>query len=68
MRKKRLAPVLITLAAIPATIVGASGTAWADGGHTWEDSATHRCLDSNAQGEVYTLPCNGGDYQLWDEH
>jgi hypothetical protein len=67
MHKKRIAGVLTTLAAIPATIFGASGTAWADGGHTWEDAATHRCLDSNAQGQVYTLPCNGGNYQIWDE-
>jgi hypothetical protein len=45
-----------------------SGTAWADGGHTREDAATHRYLDSNADGDVYTLPRNSGDYQLRDEH
>jgi transposase len=26
---------------------------------------THRCLDSNAQTEVYTLGCNNGDFQDW---
>jgi len=31
----------------------------------WVNQATTRCLDSNGNGDAYTLNCNGGDYQEW---
>jgi Ricin-type beta-trefoil lectin domain-like len=31
----------------------------------FRDVATGRCLDSNTEGEVYTLGCNGGSFQKW---
>ncbi|MCM3922025.1 RICIN domain-containing protein [Frankia sp. AiPs1] len=32
---------------------------------TWVNTATLKCLDSNAGGDVYALGCNGGPYQSW---
>src|SRR5262245_39621290 len=58
---------LLALLVIPVAVVGLSSNAWAINGGpwTWVDAATHRCLDNNAQNSVYTLPCNGGNYQNW---
>jgi hypothetical protein len=35
---------------------------------TIRDGQTGLCLDSNFSGDVYTDPCNGGNYQLWYEY
>jgi Ricin-type beta-trefoil lectin domain-like len=69
MRRKifRLLPFLIVpVVFLGFTANGASAAGPVTGrAYTWHDYATGRCLDSNAVGSVYTLNCNGGDYQRW---
>lgn len=68
----RLAATLAALAAIVATAGVSAPPAQADGepGSIWHwgvirSWAQGRCLDSNAKGDVYTIPCNGSQYQNW---
>ncbi|GHE07012.1 RICIN domain-containing protein [Streptomyces alanosinicus] len=52
---------------------GQSITVWwdefkqSDGTYVMKHDAAGKCLDSNSNGDVYLLDCNGGDYQKWYE-
>jgi len=63
---KRPAGLLVVLIATLVSVLGLAGPAHAEPeiGQI-RSQATGRCLDSNGQGQVYTLPCNGGSYQDW---
>jgi hypothetical protein len=64
---KRLGRALLVLAALIGATVFVSGPAYSANFdlvlRNWE---TGLCLDSNDDGAVYTLACNGGNYQNWN--
>lgn len=65
--RRLLTALSITLLSAAAAIGVDAGAAHASGIWNIVDAATNRCLDSNDNGDVYTLPCNGGNYQNWNQ-
>jgi hypothetical protein len=60
---KPSATVTTAAAAIGLMILGVSADA--SSSKTYVNVSTDFCLDSNAEGQVYTLGCNSGNYQNW---
>ena len=65
---RKLVTKIVSLLAAPGAflwLTAGNASALSGGPWTWISTATQLCLDSNHDGEAYTLGCNGGNYQLW---
>ncbi|GAA2914024.1 hypothetical protein Acy02nite_91040 [Actinoplanes cyaneus] len=56
----------VALAVMVAGIVGISSPAQAANYGGYVNLGSNYCIDSDANGDVYTLECNSGYYQDWD--
>lgn len=55
----------VALAALALGVLPAPAAAAGSPNYRYVNLETGRCLDSNYAGNVYTLPCNGGNFQNW---
>jgi hypothetical protein len=60
-----VARLMLLLSVLIASVAVVPTAAHADFTTIWRNYRTGRCLDSNDAGHVYTLGCNGGNYQNW---
>jgi hypothetical protein len=67
MTKIRIAGMAVILAGVVAILGYPTSAHAASITDRWVDNETNLCLDSNYNGNVYTQPCNGGNYQNWYE-
>lgn len=63
-RRTRIAAVGVGVAG--AMLLCMSMSVYARVAQSYENRSTSYCLDSDARGYVYTLPCNGGNFQNWN--
>lgn len=65
LRRRILSGVALAATAIATLLVAGTPAHAGDEVLNFRNRATGRCLDSNSDGKVYTLPCNGGSFQKW---
>ena len=58
-------PTAVPPTAKPPTATPTATNPPATAGKTYVNVATGLCLDSNNAGDLYTMACNGGDFQQW---
>ena len=64
VEKKIMSVALFALTA-SSLLYASDASAQSFGGTTLRNDVTRKCLDSNYEGRVYTLACNGGRFQTW---